>query len=135
MKLVSSFLNSLASRLNFLKNVPKWGGGYVTCRWTGVCRQVSERYPLLITETSYHTHFYDEFSRKTTHLDNFCQFLDNPPMVMENQPKGGPCLENFGPKTHPYGQHIPMPSTYYVPLPRENVPHCPLSHDTRNHAR
>ena len=25
-----------------------------------------------------------------------------------------PCLENFGPKTHPYGRHIPVPSTCYV---------------------
>ena len=25
------------------------------------------------------------------------------------------CLKNFGPRTQPYGRHIPIPSTFYVP--------------------
>ena len=37
----------------------------------GSAARFSERYPLLITETCGHTHFHDEFWRKTTY---FCYF-------------------------------------------------------------
>ena len=35
-------------------------------------------------------------------------------MFKEDLPKKDPLLENFGHKTFPYGQHIPLPSTYCV---------------------
>ena len=103
---------------------PRGRGGYMTCGWTGVCRPVFRKL-LLITDSFRHTHFYDEFSRKTTHfLQFFCQFLECPPMFKENLPKKEPCLENFRPKTHPYGRHIPTPSTCYVTLPPREWARC-----------
>ena len=76
----------------------------------------SERYPLLITETCCHTHFYDEFWRKTTHFwQCFANSLISHPCLWKICRKGDPCLENFSPKTHPYGRRIPVPSTCFVP--------------------
>ena len=50
----------------------------------------------------------------------FCQFLENQPMFKENLPNKGPFLEKFRPKTHPYGWHIPVPSTCYVTPPPQD---------------
>ena len=47
-------------------------------------RGSAARYPLLITKTCRHTHFYDEFWRETTLFDFFRQSLYNPPMSKEN---------------------------------------------------
>ena len=87
----------------------------MTCRWTGSATWFSEGYPLLITETCCNTHFMINFGGERPILAIFRQFLDNPPMFMENCQKRDPCSENFGPETHPYGRHILVPSTCYVP--------------------
>ena len=69
-------------------------------------------------KTSHHTHFYDEFSKRTTHFSIFLPISGKPtnvPMSKENLMKRNACLENFGPKTQPYDQHIPKPSTSHIP--------------------
>ena len=57
----------------------------------------------------------------------FRQFLDNPPLFMENLPKKGPLFREFGAQkpthmggTYPYPQHV-----MYPPPPRE--------HSEKNH--
>ena len=78
------------------------GGGYMTCGWTGVCCPVSKRYPLLITESYRHAHFYDEFWRKTTHfLLFFTNFWITHPCLRKICRKRDPCLENLGPENPP----------------------------------
>ena len=68
----------------------------------GSAARFSERYPLLITETCGHTHFYDEFWRKTTHfLLFFANFWITHPCLRKICRKRGPCLENLGPKNPP----------------------------------
>ena len=78
------------------------GGGYMTCGWTRVCRLVFRKYPLLITETCYHTHFYDELWRKTTHLWLFfANFWITHPCLWKICRKRDPRLENFGSRNPP----------------------------------
>ena len=105
---------------NFLKDIAsKYRGGVHGLRMDGGLPsgvRFSERYPLLITETCCHTHFYDEFWRKTTHFwQCFANSLISHPCLWKICRKGDPCLENFSPKAHPYGRHIPVPSTCFVP--------------------
>ena len=74
----------------------------MTCGWTGVCRPVFRNVPLLITETCGHTHFYDEFWRKTTHfLLFFANFWMTHPCLRKICRKKDPFLENLGPKNPP----------------------------------
>ena len=47
----------------------------------------------------------------------FCQFLDNPPIFMENLPKEDPCLENIGQKPTHMGGTFPYPQHVMYPLP------------------
>ena len=62
----------------------------------------SEMYPLLITETCSHAHFYDEFLRTTTHsLLFFANFWITHPCLRKIYRKRDPCLENLGPKNPP----------------------------------
>ena len=66
-------------------------GGYMTYGMTGVCRPISESYPLLITKTCLHTHFYDEFRRKTIHFKQFLvNFQRYSSMFKENLLEKGP---------------------------------------------
>ena len=67
-------------------------GGYMTCGWTGVCHPLFRKvsYKLAIIPT-FLTNF-DPF------LAIFRQFLDYPPMFMENLPKKGPLSGEFWPK-------------------------------------
>ena len=59
-------------------------------------------YPLLITERCRHTHFYDEFWRKTTHFLLFvANFWITHPCLWKICRKKDPCLENLGPKNPP----------------------------------
>ena len=68
----------------------------------GSAARFSERYPLLITETCGHAHFYDEFWRKTTHfLLFFANFWIIHPRLWKICRKMDPCLENLGPKNPP----------------------------------
>ena len=98
----------------------------MTCGWTGVCRPVSERYPLLITETCGHTHLYDEIWQKNhPFFAIFRQFLDNQPLFKENLPKKGPLFREFGAQkpthmggTYPYPQHVMYPPGL---VPRYNI--------------
>ena len=93
-------LQSLIKRLDFDDEYP--GGGYMTCGWTGSAARFSKRYPLLITESYRHTHFYDEFWRKTTHfLLFFTNFWITHPCLWKICRKRDPCLENLGPKNPP----------------------------------
>ena len=74
----------------------------MTCGWTGVCRPVFRKVPLLITESCRHAHFYDEFWRKTTHfLLFFANFWITHPCLWKICRKRDPCLENLGPKNPP----------------------------------
>ena len=68
----------------------------------GSAARFSERYPLLITESCRHTHFYNEFWRKTTHfLLFFANSLITHPCLWKICRKRDPCLENLGPKNPP----------------------------------
>ena len=78
----------------------------------------SERYPLLIAETCFHTNFYDEFwPKKRPILAIFRQRLDKPPKFMENLPKKGPLFREFWPKKPPTWAAHTRTSTCYVPPP------------------
>ena len=44
----------------------------------------------------------------------FAKFWITHPCLWKICRKRDPCLENLGPKTHPYGRHIPAPSTATV---------------------
>ena len=71
---------------------------------------LSESYHLLITDSCRHTHFYDEFWQKTTHFSQFsANFWKAHPCLRKISRKRDPCLENFGPKIHPYPQHVMLP--------------------------
>ena len=97
---------------------PGGGGGTWLADGWGSAARFSERYPLLITETCGHTHFYDEIWRKTTHfLLFFVNFWITHPCLRKICRKRDPCLENLGPKNPPIWRHIPVPSTCYVPPP------------------
>ena len=92
------------------------GGGTWLADGRGSVARFSERYPLLITESCRHTHFYDEFWRKPPIFCYFRQFLDNPPLSMENLRKKGPLFREFGAQkpthmggTYPYPQHVMYP--------------------------
>ena len=77
-------------------------GGYMTCGWTGSAARFSARYPLLITETCFHTHFYDEFWWKTAHFwPSFLNIWTIHPCLWKVCQKRDPFLENFGPKNPP----------------------------------
>ena len=102
-----SVLMSTASRTSEIPG----GGGYMTWVWMGRL-QVGLPSGFQKGILFYENHPF---------LTIFRQFLVNPPMK-ENLPKRNPCLENFGPETHPYGRHIPVPSTCYVTPP----PHLSL---------
>ena len=77
-----------------------------------------QRYPLLITETCCHTHFYDEVSRKSTHSWLvFANFWITHPCLRKIIRKRDPCLENFGPKNPPmWAVHIRTLNLLYTPL-------------------
>ena len=116
-----------------LLNILLYGDSRLSCTSRGVHdlgmdggplpARFSERYPLLITETCYHTHFYDEFLRKTAHFWLFfANFWITHPCLWKICRKRDPCLENFGPNTHPYWRHIPVPSTCYVTPPPRVAP-------------
>ena len=64
-----------------------------------------------------------------------CLFQPNQPMFEENVPKMT-LVREFWPKTHQYRQHIPVPSTCYVPppLPQEHDPRLswPLAFTSKN---
>ena len=82
--------------------VPGGGGGTWLADGQGSAARFSERYPLLITESCRHTHFYDEFWRKTTHfLLFFANFWITHPCLWKMCRKRDPCLENLGPKNPP----------------------------------
>ena len=95
-------------------------GGYMTCGWTGVCHPVfrklpSSNYRLLPTAAVIPT-FMMNFGGKLPIFDNFCQFLENPPMFMENLPKKGPLFREFWAQkpthmggTYPYPQLVMLP--------------------------
>ena len=84
-------------------------GGYMTCGWIGVCRPVSERYPLLIIEICCHTLYCNELVENHPFLTIFRRFLDNPPTFEEN------LREFWAPKpthmggTYPYPKHVMYP--------------------------
>ena len=80
------------------------GGGVHDLRMDAArsAARFSERYPLLITETCGHTHFYDEFWRQTSHfLLFFANFWITHPCLRKICRKRDPCLENLGPKSPP----------------------------------
>ena len=62
----------------------------MTCGWIGLCRLVLRRVPFSHYRNLLSTNCYDEFCRKRTLFAISCQFLDNPPMCMENLPRKGP---------------------------------------------
>ena len=92
----------------------------MTCGWTGVCRLVFRKvpssnyrnlrsYPVIPT-------FMMNFGGKPPFFAIFRQFLDNPPLFMENLPKKGPLFREFGAQkpthmggTYPYLQHVMYP--------------------------
>ena len=106
------------------------GGGYMTCGCTGVCRPVFRKlrssiyrqlpsYPLLSRILAENYPF----------LTIFANFWKAHPCLWKICRKRDPYLENFCPKnpTHPYGRHIPVPSTCYVtPPPRVPTIICNL---------
>ena len=72
----------------------------------------SERYPLLITERAVMPTFMMNFGGKRTIFWSFlANFWITHPCLWNICRKRDPFLENFGSKTHPYGRHIPVPST------------------------
>ena len=82
--------------------IPEIRGGTWIAGGRGSAARFSERYPLLITESCRHTHFYDEFWRKTTHfLLFFANFLITHPCLWKICRKRDPCLGNLGPKNPP----------------------------------
>ena len=88
----------------------------MTCRWTGVCGPVLRKVPSSDYRNLRLYPFYDEFWWKTTHLLLlFTNFWITHRFLRKICRKKDPYLENLGPKTHPYGRHIPVPSTCYVP--------------------
>ena len=103
--------------LKDLKDLSPRGGSTWLADGRGSAAPFSERYLLLITETCCHTHFYDEFRRKTTH---FWLFLANfwiaHPCLWTTCRKWDPCFENFGPKPTHTGGIYPDPQHAMYPL-------------------
>ena len=82
-------------------------GGLPSAAW------FSRSYPLLITSSCCHTHFYDECWWKTPIFDNFLPISENPPMFKETLPKKGPLFREFWTHkpthmggTYPYTKHV-----------------------------
>ena len=104
-------------------------GGYMTCGWTGVCRPAFRKapssnywkllsYPLLWWILAENHLFFAIFR----------QFLDNPPLFMENLPKKGPLFREFGAQkpthmggTYPYPQHVMYPPPRKPTHERSNI--------------
>ena len=64
--------------LSLYFSVPEYpGGGTLLADGRGSAVRVSESYPLLISESSHHTHFYDEFWRKLPIFDYFFFYFWN----------------------------------------------------------
>ena len=93
------------------------GGGYMTCGWTGVCRPVFRKIP----SSNYRSllsypPLWRILAENHPFLTIFRQFLENPPMFMENLPKKGPLSREFWAQkpthmggTYPYPQHVMYP--------------------------
>ena len=82
---------------------------------TGVCHPVFRRPPSLINKLAFGPTFMMNFDGKPSILNNFGEFSAKPTLFEENLRKKAPCLGNLGPKSHPYGWHIPVKSTMYPP--------------------
>ena len=96
----------------------------MTCGWTGVCRPVFKKvpssnyrklpsYPLLWWILAENHPFFAIFH----------QFLDNPPLFMENLPKKEPLFREFGAQkpthmggTYPYPQHVMYPPGFLTKM-------------------
>ena len=78
----------------------------MTCRWMGYAAQLSESYPLLITDSCCHTHFYDEFWWKTTpFFDKFLPISGKPTHVVRKICR----------KKDPWAAHtVHIPSTKFL---------------------
>ena len=83
----------------------------------------SESYPLLITETCWHTNFYDEILRKTTYFWLFfANSLVTHPCLWKICRKRYPCLENFEPENPPiWTAHTRNLNILRTPPPRRGL--------------
>ena len=98
---------------------PRGGGGgeYMTCGWTGVCRPVFRKVPSSnYRKLQSYPLLWWILAENHPFVAIFRQFLDNPPLFMENLPKKGPLFREFGAQkpthmggTYPYPQHVMYP--------------------------
>ena len=90
------------------------GGGVHDLRMDGGLPPVFQKATLFWLPTAAITPtFMMNLGGKLPIFDNFCQFLENPPMFKENLPKKGPLFREFWTQkathvggTYPYPQHV-----------------------------
>ena len=109
-----------------------WGGGEagVVDGW-GSAAQFSES-----SKIGLRIHSHDEFWLKPTHCWIFSVYFSQINPCLRKMCRKWPLLENFGPKTHQYREHIPVSSTCYVfpPPPHQQhpTPSWPLAFTSKN---
>ena len=97
----------------------------MTCGWTGVCRPVFKKVPSSnYRKLPSYPLLWWILAENHPFSAIFHQFLDNPPLFMENLPKKGPLFREFGAQkpthmggTYPYPQHVmyPPPGAEWTP--------------------